>query len=98
MPWTMFPNHGVKTIHQWSPRLNNIGIEGLSFEFSDAGRYPGHFNELGYNALSLRSTANSWIRDIQTLNADFGIELDGCYFITVSGYKSIASGSTVCVW
>jgi hypothetical protein len=93
MPWTMFPNHGVKTIHRWSPRLNNIGIEGLSFEFNDTGMYPGHFNELGFNALSIRNVANSWIRDIQTRNADFGIEVDNSFFITILGFKSIASGT-----
>jgi hypothetical protein len=68
LPWDLFPNQLPHSVHSWEPELTNVGIEGLTFEFR-TGRYAGHLREEGYNAISLRQVANSWVRDIQTVNA-----------------------------
>jgi len=57
-------------------------VEGLSFEFPKTA-YPGHLREKGYNAISLRGVVNGWVRDIRTVNADSGIFVNECKFVTV---------------
>jgi len=52
--------------------LENIGIEGLHFEFPQSPYY-GHHNEQGYNAIYMTGAADSWIRDVTFTNADSGI-------------------------
>ena len=74
----------------WTPQLraltssvNEVGIEGLSIEFAGT-RYPGHFKEEGYNAIHLNGVTDSWVRDVAVRNADYGINVTGSFFVTVS--------------
>lgn len=58
------------------PAITQIGVESLAFEFPDVD-YPGHLNELGYNAIFVQDgVADAWFRDLVFINADNGLLVD----------------------
>jgi len=68
---------------EWRPRLydascsvEDVGIQNLCFEFP-VTPYKGHFTELGYNAIAMRSVRNCWVRNIRIHNADSGMFISG---------------------
>jgi hypothetical protein len=74
----------------WSPQLRavmptarEVGVEGLTFEMASVP-YPGHFNEKGYNAIYYVGAHDSWVRNVQVLNADLGISIYHSFFVTVT--------------
>ncbi len=74
----------------WSPdvrlasaSLTELGVEHLSIEFP-LTEYPGHFDEQGYNAIDLVEVAHAWVRDVEVLDADYGINVRGSFFVTVA--------------
>ncbi len=71
-------------VRTFQPRLKEVGIEHLAFEFPD-DPYLGHFTELGFNALQINGAAHSWIRNVVIRNADSGIAMGGSVFCTVTG-------------
>ncbi len=83
LPWDLFDAHGPKEFHAWRPRLQGVGIHGMSFVMQSA-RYRGHFQETGYDALELTGVANSWVRDVRVVDADFGIVVTRSAFVTVT--------------
>ncbi|PYS69355.1 MAG: hypothetical protein DMF69_17285 [Acidobacteria bacterium] len=70
-------------IHRFTPSIQEFGIEHLSIHFPWSP-YRAHFREKGYNAIFLQNIANSWVRDIEIQNADFGVDLNSTNFCTVS--------------
>ena len=56
--------------------LSNSGIEDLGIEFPET-TYPGHLNELGYNAIQFNPVVDAWARNIAITNADSGIFVSG---------------------
>ncbi len=71
-------------VRTFRPRVEEVGIEHLSFEFPDKP-YLGHFTEKGFNAIQMNGVAHSWVRDVVLHNADSGIKLGGSVFCTVTG-------------
>ncbi|MBC8073152.1 MAG: hypothetical protein IAG13_32820 [Deltaproteobacteria bacterium] len=74
----------------WSPDVRavtatvaEIGVEHLRIEFP-LTEYPGHFEELGYNAIDFAEVAHAWVRDVEIVNADYGVNLRDAYFVTVA--------------
>jgi hypothetical protein len=67
-----------------APTVREVGIEDLTLEM-DSGRYPGHFNERGFNGIYFDGAHDSWVRDVRILNADFGLSLYRSYFCTAKG-------------
>jgi hypothetical protein len=65
------------------PTTREVGIEGLTLEMA-AVKYPGHFNELGYNGIYYVGAHDSWVRNVQLLNAELGISIYRSYFCTVT--------------
>jgi hypothetical protein len=70
-------------VRLFKPRMQEVGIEHLAFEFPDKP-YMGHFTEQGSNAISIVGAANSWVRDVRILNADSAVFLAGSVFSTVT--------------
>jgi hypothetical protein len=74
---------------QWRPTLvrapfvQEVGIEGLTIEFPRT-EYPGHLRERGYNGIYMAGVVNGWVRDVRTVNADSGIFVNRCRYVTVS--------------
>ncbi len=62
----------------FAPSVTECGIEHLGFEFPDQP-YPGHFNELGHNAIAIQNAADCWVRDIRIHNADGGIFMKSAF-------------------
>ncbi len=74
----------------WSPRVfafeptvSEVGVEDLTIQFPLTS-YPGHFNEQGFNAIDFDTVANSWVKNVQIWNADYGVNLRDSYFVTVA--------------
>src|SRR5207248_930512 len=74
----------------WSPTVaavkstvTEVGIEHLTMKFVGTP-YPGHFKEHGYNAIQISSVMHSWVRDVEILNADYGVSMGGSFFSTVT--------------
>lgn len=81
-----------ETRSEWNPRLlafeptvTESGVEELGFIFPDVP-YPGHFKEVGFNAIELRGVAHCWVRNVAIRNADMGVlTVDEATFNTVAG-------------
>ena len=58
-------------LHLWEP-LENVGVEDLKISFPNAAHY-GHHTEEGFNAIYFTGSANGWVRNLATENADSGI-------------------------
>jgi Pectate lyase superfamily protein len=69
----------VKTV---APKVSEVGIEHLAIEFPETD-YPGHFQELGYNAIHLHNVQDSWVDDVRIVNADYGVNVTEGHFVTV---------------
>ncbi|KAL0023531.1 hypothetical protein WJX79_009175 [Trebouxia sp. C0005] len=76
---------------KWNPEIHSIqatlkeaGIENLTIEFAEA-TYGGHFSESGYNALYMSAVHDCWVRDVQIINADYAVGLNGTHFCTLDG-------------
>ncbi len=83
---------------RWSPQLrpfaptgSEIGVEHLTIRFP-LTPYPGHFAEQGYNAIDFRRVANSWVRDVEVLNSDYGVNIRDCFFVTVQDVVLATTG------
>lgn len=70
--------------------LREVGLEGFRMEFPDTP-YPGHYKEVGANAIWMERAWNSWVRDVTIHNADNGILLEASTFCTVTGVRLTAS-------
>lgn len=66
-----------------APSVRGVGIENLTIEFAGS-TYPGHFKERGYNAIQLEGAFDSWVRNVTILNADYGLNIRGSHFCTIS--------------
>ncbi|MDQ8208591.1 glycosyl hydrolase family 28-related protein [Coraliomargarita sp. SDUM461003] len=62
------------TVNSFEPTVTESGIEHLSIEFP-VEAYPGHFKELGLNAISIEAASHCWIRNVDIRNSDSGIFL-----------------------
>ena len=69
-------------VHRFTPSVQEFGLEDLSIHFPWSA-YPGHFKEVGYNAVFFQNVANSWISNVEIQNADFGVDLNATNFCTV---------------
>ncbi len=66
------------------PGVSEIGVEELAVEFPET-TYPGHFDELGYNAVHFNNVQDSWVKNVRVVNADYGINITSSHFVTVQG-------------
>jgi hypothetical protein len=71
----------VKTV---DPTTSEVGVEELAVEFPET-TYPGHFNELGYNAIHFNNVQDSWVKNVRIVNTDYGVNITNCHFATVEG-------------
>jgi hypothetical protein len=71
------------TLRAVKPNVREVGVEHLTLEMAHE-RYPGHFNEKGFNGIYYVGAHDSWVRDVTILNADLGISIYRSYFVTVS--------------
>ncbi|AWV91426.1 MYXO-CTERM domain-containing protein [Bradymonas sediminis] len=79
------------TLRAVEPRLSEIGVESLTIEFPVTA-YPGHLNELGYNAVHFNNAWHAWVRDVRVLNADLGVSFTSSFFCTASGVTLATTG------
>ncbi|MFO0565299.1 MAG: glycosyl hydrolase family 28-related protein [Polyangiaceae bacterium] len=70
-------------LRAFTPSVKEVGVEHLTMEFAGTP-YPGHFKEHGYNAIYFQGVSDSWVRDVAVLNSDYGVNLGGSFFCTVT--------------
>ena len=71
------------TVTAAAPTVRELGIEGLTLEMAKVP-YPGHFNERGYNGIYMVGAFDSWVRNVEIINAELGISIYRSYFVTVT--------------
>jgi Pectate lyase superfamily protein len=59
-------------IRSFEPTVSESGVENLRFEFPNVP-YPGHFKEMGYNAVAFSGVSDCWARNLVITNCDSGI-------------------------
>ena len=64
------------------PKLQHCIVENLTFDFVTS-TYPGHLKERGHNAIAASGLVECELRNISTENADCGIILGNCGFVTL---------------
>ena len=82
---------------KWKPQLyslasmhTEVGIEHLTIAFPRS-RYPGHFQEKGYNAIDTKRAYNCWVYQVRIENADTAIQLGSSYNVTVDGVTIVSN-------
>lgn len=76
------------------PTLEEIGIEGITFEFPGTPKAV-RMEEEGFFAIYLRGVSNAWVRDVEIVDADNGITLDECRFARVERVRLRVAHRTV---
>lgn len=59
-------------IHTHQPTVREVGVEGLTFEFLGRPKKP-HLTEEGFNAVSFKSVTDAWVRNVEIIDSDYGI-------------------------
>jgi hypothetical protein len=71
------------TVRAVMPTVREVGVEHLTLEMAPM-RYPGHFNERGYNGIYYVGAHDSWVRNVTLMNAELGISIYRSFFVTVT--------------
>lgn len=70
------------TLYTYEPTVSDVGIENFTVEFSGEPKKK-HLKEAGFNAIQFENVANSWIRNIDIIDADSGVFVIGSRFCQV---------------
>ena len=73
-------------VHAVNASLKEAGVEELTIEFAEK-MYDGHFKEAGFNALYFSAAHDSWVRNVDIVNADYAVGLNGTHFCTLEGIR-----------
>ena len=77
-------------VEPFRPTVTDVGIEGVTFEFP-AAPYAGHFKEVGWNPVAIRSgAAHCWLKDLVVRNGDNGPFVEGASFCTLENIRITA--------
>jgi hypothetical protein len=71
------------TVTQARPTLREFGIENMTLEMFKVA-YPGHFMERGYNGIYMVGAFDSWVRNVELINAELGMSIYRSHFVTVT--------------
>ncbi|MDH4451435.1 MAG: glycosyl hydrolase family 28-related protein [Rhodoferax sp.] len=59
-------------VYRHDPSVQDVGVEGLTFEFPGVLKKE-HLKEDGFNAIFFRQVTDVWVRDVEIVDADYGI-------------------------
>ena len=76
-------------IRAFVPTVSEVGIEDLSFEFPGVPK-KAHLKEEGFNAITLQSAVNCWVRNVSFTDADIGVIVGNSKFCTVENTHFVA--------
>ncbi|MDA0708731.1 MAG: glycosyl hydrolase family 28-related protein [bacterium] len=78
-------------IYGFEPSVEELGIEGLSFEFPGVPKKK-HLVEEGFNAIQMTGVVNCWVRNVRIVDADMGIKLTArTRFCHIEGMEFVAA-------
>jgi len=63
-------------LYAWQPLVEDMGVEDLTFQFPGVPKKP-HLQEEGFNAIQMHGCINSWVRNIEIIDADNGVICGG---------------------
>ena len=66
----------------YEPGVENVGVENLTFEFAGRAKKE-HLKEEGFNAIYFDGADNCWVRDVEFIDADNGVNVTRARFVTV---------------
>jgi len=69
-------NTWLTRVRAFDPSVTDSGVENLAVEFPRTP-YPGHFREMGRNAVAMGDVADCWVRNLLITNADSGFFPNG---------------------
>lgn len=78
------------TLHQYRPTVEEVGIEGLTFEFPGVPKKK-HLLEEGFNAIQFGNVFNCWVKDVRFVDADLGLKVGGARFLQAEGLTFVES-------
>lgn len=92
LPFDLRPEWSAE-FHRFKPGsvLRESGVEDLTLEFPLTPMAPHHL-EKGYNGVELRWTVDSWIRNVDVVNADNAIFVRTSHHVTVTGVETSTNG------
>jgi len=61
-------------VHRYRPTVQEVGIEGLTFEFAGKPKKK-HLLEEGFNAIQITNVMNCWVRNVRFIDADMGVKI-----------------------
>lgn len=67
------------TLHFYRPTVEEVGIEGLAFEFPGVPKKK-HLLEEGFNAIQFSDVFNCWVKNVRFIDADMGLKVNGARF------------------
>ena len=86
----------IRFLPAWRPQLHSLstteafvtesGIQDLKVEFQFDYVQKHHLDK-GYNAIELKTTFNSWVSNVEIINADHGILVQDSFSVTLHGIK-----------
>ncbi|KAL4435948.1 hypothetical protein ABPG77_000710 [Micractinium sp. CCAP 211/92] len=90
LPYTIQSGINSVVFRQAKGAVRDSGVEGITFQFAWQ-LYAGHHLEKGWNAVYLSETADCWVRQIGTVNADNVVLIHDSAAVTVSGVRMAVS-------
>ena len=76
------------TLHLYQPTVDEVGIEGVTFEFSGVEKKK-HLLEEGFNAIQFSDVFNCWVKDVRFVDADMGLKVNGARFCQGEGLEFV---------
>lgn len=77
------------TLHYYRPSVQEVGVEGFSFEFAGPPKKK-HLLEEGFNAIHFTKVANGWVRNVRIIDADLGVKMSGSFQCQVENVRMLA--------
>ncbi len=96
----------IKMETKWTPKVvvldmdgttQNIGIENITFRMNGE-QWGGHFKNVGSSAIGMSGLMNCWIKDVNIIDSDLGINCGNIAFCTITGVNfpiGLRTGSEV---
>ena len=73
----------------YAPTVQEVGVESLTFDFPGVPKRP-HLQEEGFNAIFINGVANAWVRDVEVIDADNGLNVNNSRFCTFTNLSFTA--------
>ncbi|KAL4458885.1 hypothetical protein ABPG75_013750 [Micractinium tetrahymenae] len=85
VPWDL-RTEWQPVVHKFASTTQHSGVERLTIQFRH-DVYPAHLNTYGYNAIVMHSASNCWVRGVDIIDADNGVQVAQADFVTIANIR-----------